>query len=630
MSAGWRPGDRFPAYAQSVQAFDWDDFYRSYQGHEFFDWFAGQLRTMAHVILIDSRTGVTEMGGVCARHLADVVVSFCAPNAQNLHGVDRMVKSWDRDDVKAARRQRPLDSVIVPTRIEGNETEKLTRFLKDFEQVLDRPGQRPSLFNEVRSSFRELQVPYVPAYAFREGRVYGPEGDALTQDPRKQLEAAYSKLALHLALLAPEGHPLRQKMADQVRSAFPQLLPAVVLTYAAEDGRDAAAFARDQLESAKISMWPAPPARPGEPPDFEKTLSQSRILVVVATLAACASRWIRAEVQMARRLGRLVVALVPPGMQPNALPKWLTSSALLIENDVTGLQSLVAPIRTPPPVLRAPNLTPVLPEHFVPRPAETAPLKTMLMDAAETPSLSVIAIGGLGGSGKTTLAAALCRDAGIELAYLGGILWLDVKTADAAPLVAQVSMALTGEPGTSAEVLKRRLASTSILFVVDDCSDVNAVEELHTVTERGAILLISRDLSVAQAAGARVYVVGGLSDEEADALVETGQTLSPEGVSDRDAVVYAVEGWPLALALARQVVQQRIDLGQSADAAWNYAHEMFERHGVTAFDRRGDPAASVRAALQASLRTLGTRPDDEKTLLEFAQRFGTDSFGLAT
>ena len=93
LPAGWREGARFSTYALSVQSFDWADFYSSYEGEIYFNWMREQLAadTLADVVLIDSRTGVTEMGGVCTRQMADVVVSFCVPNAQNLSGVATMV-----------------------------------------------------------------------------------------------------------------------------------------------------------------------------------------------------------------------------------------------------------------------------------------------------------------------------------------------------------------------------------------------------------------------------------------------------------------------------------------------------------------------------------------------------------
>ena len=625
LPAGWRQGERFATYAQTVQSFDWSDFYQSYRGKEFFDWFAFQLKAAADVILIDSRTGVTEMGGVCARHLADVVVSFCAPNSQNIYGVDRMINSFDREDVKAERNRRPLDSLVVPTRVESNELEKLNRFVHDFEEVIDTAKRQPAIFRENQTSFRELLIPYVPAYAFGDRRVFGPEGDALTEDPRKQLEGAYAKLATHLALLAPDAHPLRQRMAAELRAAFPQLLPSVVLTYAKSDGRLVAASVRDRLESARISMWPDLVDREGETLDFETTLRQARFLVIIGSQETFSSPAVRDEARLARQLGKVICIVQPPRAIP--APEWLLPPALFFESDTTGLRSLLTTIQNPPPVLRAPNLAPV-PAHYIERPKEAKALKQFLLGASATPSISTVGLGGMGGVGKTTLAAAVCRDSEIEKAFPGGILWIDTAKTNETPIAAQVSAALTGDPSTPADVLRRRLGSTSILFVIDDFADGTVVSELSEITERCTILLIARDVSSMLPTVMRVCLIGPMTEEEAATLVDTGQVLSAKALADRAWVIDNVNRWPLALFLVRRAVEQRFDLGQSAEEAWAYVREMLERHGATAFDKREASSSTLRIVLQNSFRDLAARPDDEKALLSLARIRGTTPFEL--
>ena len=86
LPAGWREGARFSTYALSVQSFDWADFYARFDGHAYFEWLRHELvdGDLADIVFIYSRTGVTEMGGVCTRQLADVVVTFCVPNLSQI------------------------------------------------------------------------------------------------------------------------------------------------------------------------------------------------------------------------------------------------------------------------------------------------------------------------------------------------------------------------------------------------------------------------------------------------------------------------------------------------------------------------------------------------------------------
>jgi len=54
-----------------VRSFDWQDFYFNWEGELFFEWLRGQLVPERYdLVLVDSRTGVTEMGGICAYQLA--------------------------------------------------------------------------------------------------------------------------------------------------------------------------------------------------------------------------------------------------------------------------------------------------------------------------------------------------------------------------------------------------------------------------------------------------------------------------------------------------------------------------------------------------------------------------------
>src|SRR5215468_9028981 len=70
ISAGLRSGENFTRYGDFVRSFDWQDFYQNWEGELFFEWFRRQLYELADVALIDSRTGVSEMGGVCTYQLA--------------------------------------------------------------------------------------------------------------------------------------------------------------------------------------------------------------------------------------------------------------------------------------------------------------------------------------------------------------------------------------------------------------------------------------------------------------------------------------------------------------------------------------------------------------------------------
>jgi hypothetical protein len=121
LSAGARSEERFGNYATAVQGLNWSEFYAAYDGPRYFSWFRDQLQAIADVVLIDSRTGVTEMGGVCTRHIPDAVIGFCAPNFQNVDGVVRVVSGLNNTDLKQVRNDRAVQALVIPTRIDVSE-----------------------------------------------------------------------------------------------------------------------------------------------------------------------------------------------------------------------------------------------------------------------------------------------------------------------------------------------------------------------------------------------------------------------------------------------------------------------------------------------------------------------------
>ena len=211
LSAGCRDGDRFAEYANAVQSFDWNDFYAQRHGLAYFDWLRERLAQECDVVLIDSRTGVTEMGGVCTRQMADVVVALVAPNRQNLEGSLRMVRSFCRASLMQERMQRPLDVLMVPTRVDMS---------SDIKDLFDRQFS-PAAAEFVPASLRssrlrpwDLRIPYITKYAYMEKLAIGAD------DGDSDLQAAYKLLAAHLAWLARDDSPMFQRMQGEIERCF--------------------------------------------------------------------------------------------------------------------------------------------------------------------------------------------------------------------------------------------------------------------------------------------------------------------------------------------------------------------------------------------------------------------------
>ncbi len=163
LSAGKRSEEYLSEYTNTILTFDWKDFYDNWAGELYFEWLRRQFENKADVILIDSRTGLTEMGGVCTYQMADTIILLCGTNHQNIEGTYRMAKNFTSKEVKKLRSDRPLNIMVIPVRIENTESTKLDEFKVHFFEKFNQ-------FRDIKNinEIWQLRVPYIPKYSYWE------------------------------------------------------------------------------------------------------------------------------------------------------------------------------------------------------------------------------------------------------------------------------------------------------------------------------------------------------------------------------------------------------------------------------------------------------------------------------
>jgi MinD-like ATPase involved in chromosome partitioning or flagellar assembly len=87
-------GAKDDAYNRKRLSIDWAELYDSRSGAEFIENFKAEIEDAYHpdYVLVDSRTGLTDVGGVCTLHLPDLVVLLFALNEQNLQGISSVAR----------------------------------------------------------------------------------------------------------------------------------------------------------------------------------------------------------------------------------------------------------------------------------------------------------------------------------------------------------------------------------------------------------------------------------------------------------------------------------------------------------------------------------------------------------
>jgi MinD-like ATPase involved in chromosome partitioning or flagellar assembly len=93
-------GRQDSSYDMRFREIDWQDFYENEGGFLFFEDLKAQwAQTLKpDYVLIDSRTGHTDIGGICTRQLPDCVVAMFFPNEQNLRGLVPIVKDIRKEE----------------------------------------------------------------------------------------------------------------------------------------------------------------------------------------------------------------------------------------------------------------------------------------------------------------------------------------------------------------------------------------------------------------------------------------------------------------------------------------------------------------------------------------------------
>ena len=87
-------GARQSMYATNLGRIDWGELYDRHDGYLLFEDIREQWKRVVEpdYVLIDSRTGYTDTGGICTRQLPDAVAILFFPNEQNLQGLDKVVQ----------------------------------------------------------------------------------------------------------------------------------------------------------------------------------------------------------------------------------------------------------------------------------------------------------------------------------------------------------------------------------------------------------------------------------------------------------------------------------------------------------------------------------------------------------
>ena len=107
-------GAQRTTYAAHFNQIDWAELYEKRDGYLLFEDLKAQWQQAVNpdYVLIDSRTGHTDSGGICTRQLPDAVTILFFPNEQNLRGLTRVVNDIRAETEEPRRKKIELHFVM--------------------------------------------------------------------------------------------------------------------------------------------------------------------------------------------------------------------------------------------------------------------------------------------------------------------------------------------------------------------------------------------------------------------------------------------------------------------------------------------------------------------------------------
>jgi cellulose biosynthesis protein BcsQ len=406
-------------YSRRVGTFDWEGLFTRVPG--IYRALGERLASQYAHVLVDSRTGVTDISGICTYLLPERLVVVFTPNRQSLTGVRELVERAttyrrNSDDL------RPLLVYPLPSRIEASLQDLRARW-RFGDPDRDVIGYQPMFQDLLATSyglpecnletyFDEVQIQQTPDYAYGEEIAVRRTGDRFSMansyavfvrrltsaEPPWGTRAgeAQSATPAPVEALTQEIAPTQAWTTDQWRDAMtlqrelkvpnpaqfkpktpkpppagpsaPKARPQVFLSYASEDRERVQRVAR-RLEERDFRVWTVAAIPPGSSwtDAVGKALDESRVVVVFWSRAALESRSVATEAEEGLRRSILVPVLLDDVAPPLAF-RSIQSADLRRETDAAVEEladavervAMATPgtVLTPGPVLPSPSLAP--------------------------------------------------------------------------------------------------------------------------------------------------------------------------------------------------------------------------------------------------------------------------------
>jgi MinD-like ATPase involved in chromosome partitioning or flagellar assembly/tetratricopeptide (TPR) repeat protein len=218
-------------YSAIVSNFDWDNFFDRLGGGQFFDAVREDMKAHYDYVLIDSRTGISDIADICTVLLPDVLVDCFTLSGQSIDGAASVARN-----ISERYHERRIRILPVPMRIDEGEKEKVDAGRWLARAKFDRMPQGMSA-QEAARYWGSVEIPYRSYYNYEETlATFGDETGLTTS-----LLSAFERLTAvitgsEVTALPPMPEDVRlHYRAKFTRSHRPAPVADVHLSFAPQD-----------------------------------------------------------------------------------------------------------------------------------------------------------------------------------------------------------------------------------------------------------------------------------------------------------------------------------------------------------------------------------------------------------
>ena len=418
------------------------------------------------------------------------------------------------------------------------------------------------------------------------------------------------------------------------------------ISYSHADGSLLANKVIAKLTEEKISTWRDIDKMSGVADNWQEVkqaIDNVEHLVLILTPQALKSEWVKKECSYARQEGVQVSLIHGNDIDRARLPIWQQRRQLYNFEEPDSIKRLIQVLISERKELKVHYDSGEIHESYVPRPLLYRDIKNELFNKQGDSIATTVALRGAGGSGKTVIADALCRDEDLRCAFSDGIIRIVVSKNPenlVALLISVIEKIKGKRPGFTdinlvTEAFANLIDDLYVLLVIDDVWSEHHLRQFLPKTYKNSACLITTRNDICLPAYVKPFIIEELSPEESFELISYGLSLTTNDriiEQELKALAKRLGFWAQMLSMANRKILRLIRKKYTVIDSVQWFKARLDKNGLSAIElgNNSQRDRAIGLCIEASLEDLDQKklhrfqelaifPEDKKIPLEIIQ-----------